>query len=45
MIFGIDDNGAIAGSDYLNSIDSQNDLKKYIAEQTTGHMSYVDIYT
>lgn len=45
MIFGMTDDGRIVNSDFLDTIESQNKLKKYISEQTTGRMSYVDIYT
>ena len=44
IVFGIDDDGAITGSNYLDTIDSQNELKRYIFEQTSNHMSFVGIY-
>lgn len=45
MIFGMTDSGEIVNSDYLDTIESQNKLKKYISEQTSGRMSYIDIHT
>ena len=44
MIFGMTDDGKIVNSNYLDTVESQNKLKKYISEQTSGRMSYVDIY-
>lgn len=45
MIFGMTDDGRIVNNNYLDTVESQNKLKKYISEQTSGRMSYVDIYT
>lgn len=45
MIFGMTDDGRIVNSNYLDTIESQNKLKKYISEQTSSRMSYIDIYT
>ncbi|MDC7951000.1 putative DNA binding domain-containing protein [Methanomassiliicoccaceae archaeon COG_1] len=45
LVFGISDDGAVVDSHYLDTIESQNKLKEYIAEQTAGHVSFVDIHT
>lgn len=44
LIFGIKDNGELANSNYLDTIDSQNELKRYIGEQTSGNLSFIGIY-
>ncbi|MBE6528848.1 MAG: transcriptional regulator [Thermoplasmata archaeon] len=45
MIFGMTDDGRIVNSNFLDTVESQNKLKKYISEQTSGRMSYIDIHT
>ena len=44
MIFGMTDDGRVVNSDFLDTVESQNKLKKYISEQTTGRMSYIGIH-
>jgi len=45
MIFGMTDDGRAVNSDFLDTVESQNKLKKYISEQTTGRMSYIGIHS
>lgn len=44
LIFGISDDGHLSNSPFLNSIDSQNELKRYIDEQTSGNLTFQDIH-
>ncbi len=44
LIFGVSDDGRISDSRFLDTIDSQNELKRYISEQTSDHTSFVGIY-
>jgi len=45
IIFGIDDSGTITNSNYLSSQESQNEIKRYISEQSSGHLSFKEIFT
>ncbi|MBR7153031.1 MAG: putative DNA binding domain-containing protein [Candidatus Methanomethylophilaceae archaeon] len=45
MIFGMTDDGTVINSNFLDTVESQNRLKKYISEHTSGRMSYIDIHT
>ncbi len=44
IVFGITDKGAVVNSNYLDTSESQNKLKKYISENTNNGMSFVDIH-
>lgn len=44
LLFGITDDGQISNSRYLDTIDSQNELKRYISEQTSNRMSFLGIH-
>ncbi len=44
LIFGIRDDGEFVNSNYLNTIDSQNELKRYIGEQTSSNLSFIEIH-
>lgn len=44
IVFGVTDSGTIVNSNYLSTVESQNKLKMYISEQTSGRMSFVDIH-
>lgn len=44
LIFGIRDDGELVNSNYLDTIDSQNELKRYIGEQTSGNLSFIGIH-
>ena len=45
MIFGISDDGEVVGTDYLDTVESQSRLKRYIYEQCGMNLSYRDIHT
>lgn len=47
LVFGIKDKGnprELVGTDYRNSIESLESLKKEIANQTTGNLTFIDIF-
>ncbi len=44
LIFGIRDDGEAVNSNYLDTIDSQNELKRYIGEQTSGNLTFIGIH-
>ena len=45
IVFGLTDKGVVVNSNYLDTQESQNKLKKYISENTNNSTSFVDIYT
>lgn len=47
LVFGIKDKGSpreLVGTDYRNSVESLESLKKEIANQTTGNLTFIDIF-
>ena len=47
LVFGIKDKGnprELVGTDYRNSVESLESLKKEIANQTTGNLTFIDIF-
>ena len=44
LLFGITDDGQVSNSRYLDTIDSQNEMKRYISEQTSNRMSFLGIH-
>lgn len=44
LIFGIRDDGVPVNSDYLNTIGSQNELKRYMGEQISKNMTFIEIH-
>ena len=44
LIFGVRDDGEIVNSNYLDTVDSQNELKRYIGEQTSGNLTFIGIH-
>ena len=45
MIFGISDDGEVMGTNFLDTVESQSRLKRYIYEQCGTNLSYRDIHT
>ena len=47
LVFGIKDKGnprELVGTDYRNSVESLESLKKEVANQTTGNLTFIDIF-
>ncbi len=45
LIFGIDDSGEVVGTSIFDTVEGRNEIKRYISEQTSNGLSFVDIHT